>query len=58
MATRRYEVVSPLRHDGKDYQVGKMVELEEDEAATLLGHTVRAPAAPSAPEKEGKGGKK
>jgi hypothetical protein len=29
----KYEVISPLRHNGKDYEPGKMVEMSEDEAA-------------------------
>lgn len=39
-----FEVISPLTHDGVSYAVGDLVELTEDQAATLLGHTVKAPA--------------
>jgi hypothetical protein len=43
MAKKTYEVVSPLDHNGKRYAVGKTVDLEDDEAAPLLVHTVKAP---------------
>lgn len=38
--TARYEVVSPLRHDGEPYAVGDEIDLSEAQAAPLLGHTV------------------
>jgi hypothetical protein len=55
MARKVYEVISPLRHNGKDYAPGKRVELEDDEAASLVGHTVKAPE--PKPDEE-RGGKK
>lgn len=39
-----YVVVSPLRHNGDEYAIGDEVELNEAEAAQLLGHTVKAKA--------------
>lgn len=50
----KYTVKSPLDHDGKRYAIGQAVELTEEEAESLLGHTVEpAPAAekPAAPPK-------
>jgi hypothetical protein len=44
-AAQAYEVVSPLNHDQVDYEVGSTVELTEEQAASLLGHTVKAPDA-------------
>ncbi|MGE0671965.1 MAG: hypothetical protein AB7O64_02810 [Methylibium sp.] len=50
----KYTVKSPLDHDGKRYAIGKSVELTEEEAEPLLGHTVELPPAaekPAAPTK-------
>lgn len=36
MAKKSYEVVTRVTHDGKDYEVGKPITLEDDAAAPLL----------------------
>lgn len=33
---KKYTVLSPIKHDGEDYAVGKPIELTDDEAALLL----------------------
>ena len=38
---RRYVVVSPLNHDGVDIEIGAAVDLCPEQAAPLLGHTVK-----------------
>ena len=43
----KYTVKSPLSHDGKDYPIGSLVEMDEKVAAQLVG-TVE-PSAASAP---------
>jgi len=39
--TKLYDVISPLSYDHDDYAVGDQVELTDEQAAPLLGHTVR-----------------
>lgn len=39
-AKATYEVVAKLRHDGEDYEAGDTVDLTENQAKLLLGHTV------------------
>lgn len=39
----KFKVKSPLSHDGKDYQIGDMLEVSEEAAAPLLGHTLAKP---------------
>lgn len=36
-----YIVTSPLEHDLERYEVGAEIELTEDQAEPLLGHTVK-----------------
>lgn len=43
MAKKNYEVLSPLRHDGEDYQPGDIVEIEEKQAKSLVGDEVLKP---------------
>lgn len=40
-AVQAYRVLSPLEHDGELLQPGRDVLLTEDQAAPLLGHTVK-----------------
>lgn len=40
LAPKRYRVVSPLEHDQKRYDIGAPVQLSDDQAKPLLGHTV------------------
>lgn len=42
-----YIVIGPLSHDLVEYAVGDKVDLTEAEAAPLLSHTVKLPAAAS-----------
>lgn len=39
----KYKVKSALQHDSKDYAVGSQIELTEEQAAPLLGHTLARP---------------
>jgi len=43
---RAYTVVSPLTHDGMDYEPDEDVELTPSQAAALMPHTVKAKAGP------------
>lgn len=36
----QFEVISPLKFNGKRYEIGATVELSEKQASDLLGHTV------------------
>ena len=49
MARKNYGVQSPLRHDGKDYEIGESIELEDKQAKSLVKDGVIAPggAAPA-----------
>lgn len=48
----RYIVTSPVRHDGKDYAVGKVIELSEEQAAALIAAGAVRPAAEEKEEKK------
>lgn len=39
----KYKVKSPLSHDNKDYAIGATVEMTEEQAQPLLGHTLARP---------------
>lgn len=39
----KYKVKSPLSHDGKDHKIGASVEMTEEQAKPLLGHTLALP---------------
>lgn len=39
----KFKVKSPLNHDGKDYKVGEQIDLSDEAAAPLLGHTLALP---------------
>lgn len=39
----KYKVKSPLQHDGKDYKIGSQIDMAEEEAEPLLGHTLARP---------------
>lgn len=39
----KYKVKSPLSHDGKDHKIGATVEMTEEQAQPLLGHTLALP---------------
>lgn len=39
----KYKVKSPLNHDQKDYKIGSAIELTDEQAAPLLGHTLALP---------------
>lgn len=39
----KYTVKSALQHDGKDYKIGSSIEMTEEQAAPLLGHTLARP---------------
>lgn len=44
MPKSKYEVISPLLHDGKHYEPGKSVELEDQAAEPLIeAKAVKAP---------------
>lgn len=36
----KYKVKSALSHDGKEYKIGSQVEMTEEQAEALLGHTL------------------
>ena len=36
MAAKSFKVVSPVRHDGKDYKPGRKINLEPEHAESLL----------------------
>lgn len=55
-AKAKYLVKSPLDHNGKRYEIGKTVDLTDDEAEPLLPIDVVEPAEKQA-EKATKGGK-
>lgn len=40
-ATAKFEVISPLQHDGEEYAIGETVELTEAQALALVPHTVK-----------------
>jgi len=46
MATKTYQVESPIRHDGKEYAVGAQIDLDDKDAKDLL--TVNAIGAAAA----------
>lgn len=48
----KFTVVEPLRHDGKDYQPGAVMQLAKDEAAKLLQRGVIVEGVPPAAEPE------
>jgi hypothetical protein len=55
MAKQTYEVLSPLLHDGKRYEPGKTISLEEDAAAGLVANgTLGAPSVAERPSGEAK----
>jgi len=39
-----YRVISPLSHDGVLYEIDESIELTEQQAAPLLGHTLQVVA--------------
>jgi hypothetical protein len=45
---RQYLVVSPLQHDLQNYPIGSKVTLSPEQAAPLLGHTIKEAKALSA----------
>jgi hypothetical protein len=53
--TRTYVVVSPLRRDRRAYGIGAPIVLTADQAAPLLGHTVKPPDIKNAAEEEAAG---
>lgn len=40
---QKYKVKSPLSFNNKDYKIGSFVEMTEEEAEPLLGHTLALP---------------
>lgn len=42
MAKKKYKVLSPLNHDGKEYRLGDSIELDIPEDHSLLGDGVIA----------------
>lgn len=44
MTTKKYAVLSRINHDNVDYEIGSVVELEDDQAAPLLKVNVIAAA--------------
>lgn len=39
----KFKVKSPLSHDGKDYNIGDSIDMSDEAAAPLLGHTLAKP---------------
>jgi len=54
MAKKTYQVVSPIRRDGKDCAVGDQVELEDKDAGDLLAVKAIEPAAATSDVPAGK----
>lgn len=39
----KFKVKSPLSHDGKEYKIGDPIDMSDEAAAPLLGHTLAMP---------------
>lgn len=48
----KYEVKSPIKHDGDLYEIGEPIELTTKAAKPLIDLGAIAPAAPAAEEEE------
>ena len=50
--TRKYAVLTPVKHDGADYPPGKSIDLTEAEAEALLAVKAIEAAAEKKPESD------
>jgi len=48
MAKQKYEVLTPIKHNKKRHEPGKVIELDDDEAEPLLAvKAIKAPEKPA-----------
>lgn len=54
MASKKYKVLSPLKHDGKAYEPGSFVNLDESGADWLISFGILKEPEDATKKKEGK----